>query len=56
MIKRTKKNVERLAKEAVSQLDMDSLIEYAEEQLAVYYGMLPADELTTEWVQVFGEE
>jgi hypothetical protein len=31
MIKRTKSNVEKLAKEAVSQLDMDALLGYAEE-------------------------
>jgi len=56
MKRNTKKNREKLAEEAVSQLDMDSLLEYAAEQLESYYETISTEDFTSEWNQVFGED
>ena len=53
---KTEKNIEKLAKEAVNQMDMDILIEYAEGSMEVHYKKLSDEDFTEAWTQVFGED
>ena len=48
-------NREKLAKEAVEQMDLKTMEQCITEQLETYYDMLPNKEFNEEWIQVFGE-
>lgn len=52
----TEKNREKLALEAVDQMDMDTMTTVIQEQLETYYGTLLPGDFTREWEQAFGED
>jgi hypothetical protein len=56
MKRNTKKNAEKLAAEAINQMDLDALYDAVRDQLETYYGTLSNEDFNAEWEQIFGED
>ena len=56
MKKNTKKNRERLATEIVDRMDMDTLIEFAQDQQKMFFEEHDDEEFEEVWKQVFGDD
>lgn len=54
MKRSTKKNIEKLAAEAVNQMDLDTVCEMVKDLLESNYESLSGKEFNEEWEQVFG--
>jgi len=52
---KTDKNIELLAREAVEQMDMDTVIEIVRDQLEYQYNGMSTKEFNEVWLEVFGE-
>jgi hypothetical protein len=55
MRKNTESNREKLAKEAVDQMDLKTMEEYIRDQFGEYYKTLSPEEFNEEWDFAFGE-
>jgi len=56
MKRNTEKNREELAKEEVSNMDMDAMEEYIRDQFEEYYKTLSYKEFNKQWDSAFGED
>ena len=56
MKRNTEKNREELAKEEVSNMDMDAMEEYIRDQFEEYYKTLSYKEFNEQWNSAFGED
>ena len=52
----TEENREKLAMEAVDQMDIKTMCGIIREQLETYYDTLSSEDFNNEWEQVFGED
>ena len=56
MIKNTKENRGKLSAAVVNDMDLDTLIEFAEEQHESFYDGFSDEDFYREWKELFGEE
>lgn len=56
MKNKTKKNIEKLAKTCVDQMDLEEVCAFAQGHLEVYYAGLSREEFNEDWNLIVGEE
>lgn len=56
MKNRTKSNIAKLTDEAMNQMDVEALCQFAVEHLTDYYSKLSREEFNVEWNLVLGED
>jgi len=53
LIKKTQENINKLAQEAVDQLDLNDLLQWAYERHQSYYESMTEEEFTEAWNETF---